>query len=255
MRRNFPTRRRTENVIYGVHSVLEALQSEQEIEKVVLQNSSKGEWIPELRKLVAEREIPLQYLPGEALSRMVKGNHQGVAAFVSPIQYQPIESIIPWVYEQGKTPLVIILDRITDVRNFGAIARTAECSGVDAIVVPSRGSAQINADAIKTSSGALLSLPVARSANLKTTIQFLKDSGLQIVAATEKARSVLWTANLRQPTALIMGSEEDGVSPEYLKICDLQVKIPLSGTLASLNVSVAAAMFLYEALRQRLAAE
>ncbi|MDP2424451.1 MAG: 23S rRNA (guanosine(2251)-2'-O)-methyltransferase RlmB [Bacteroidales bacterium] len=251
MKKNYPARNRTEQIVYGVHSVTEALNTGKEIEKVLIQNGAKGEWIPSIRKILNDRDIPLQYLPLEAMNRIVKGNHQGIAAFISPVQYQNIESIIPFVYESGQTPLIVVLDRITDVRNMGAIARTAECCGVHALVMPSRGSAQINADAIKTSSGALLTLPVVRSMNLKETLNFMKESGLQLIAATEKGKTPLWQASFKVPTAIIVGSEESGVSPEYLKLCDATALIPLTGSLASLNVSVAAAMFLYEVIRQR----
>jgi 23S rRNA (guanosine2251-2'-O)-methyltransferase len=251
MKKNFPRRSRTEQIVYGVHSVTEALNSGKDIEKVIIQNSLQGEWIPGLRKALNERDIPMQFLPAEAMNRIVQGNHQGIAAFLSPIQYQDIESIIPWVYEAGSVPLILILDRITDVRNMGAIARTAECCGVDALVLPARGSAQINADAIKTSSGALLNIPVVRSMNLKTTISYLKQSGLKIIAATEKSDTPLWEFDFTEPVALILGAEDTGVSPEYLKLCDNVGMIPMQGQLASLNVSVAAGMFLYEVTRQR----
>ncbi len=251
MMKNLPPPRRTEQIIYGIHSVIEALNAGKEIDKVLIQNGAKGDWIPGVRKMLNDREIPLQYLPVDALNRLVKGNHQGIAAFVSPIQYQSIEAVIPWVYESGNAPFILVLDRITDVRNMGAIARTAECCGVNALVIPSRGAAQINSDAIKTSSGALLTLPVVRSMNLKNTLLFMKESGLQLVAATETGTKPLWSIAFRNPTAIIMGSEENGVSPEYLKMCDITAKIPMTGTLASLNVSVAAAMFLYEAVKQR----
>jgi 23S rRNA (guanosine2251-2'-O)-methyltransferase len=251
MMKNYPSRSKTEQIIYGVHSVTEALQAGKEIEKVIMQNNVHGEWVPGIRKALNEREIPIQNLPVEAMNRLVRGNHQGIAAFLSPIQYQSIEAIIPMVYEAGEMPLILVLDRITDVRNMGAIARTAECCGVHAIVVPARGSAQINADAIKTSSGALLNIPVVRSMNLKHTLSYLKDSGLKLIAATEKSNIPLWDFSFAEPLAIILGSEDSGVSPEYLKLCDGIGMIPMQGQLASLNVSVAAGMFLYEITRQR----
>jgi len=251
MRKNFQSRKRAEQIVYGVHSVTEALQAGRDIDKVVIQNNVHGEWLPRIRKILNERDIPAQFLPAEAMNRLIKGNHQGVAAFLSPIQYQLIEDLLPAIYESGAVPLILVLDRITDVRNLGAVARTAECCGVHALIVPARGSAQINSDAIKTSSGALMNIPVVRSMNLKTTLNFLKDSGLQLVAATEKSDTPIWKVNFRNPAAIILGSEETGISPEYLKMCHSHAMIPMQGQLASLNVSVAAGMFLYEATRQR----
>jgi 23S rRNA (guanosine2251-2'-O)-methyltransferase len=178
-------------------------------------------------------------------------NHQGVISFISEITYQRIEDLVPFAFEQGRQPLFLLLDRVTDVRNVGAIARTAECAGVDGLVIPSRGSAQINSDAIKTSAGALYKLPVVRSQNLKETIQFLKNSGLTIVAATEKSETKYTDVDFNKPLAIIMGSEGEGVSEEYLKLTDMEVKIPLLGEIESLNVSVASGVLLFEVLRQR----
>lgn len=240
-----------EQIVYGIHAVSEALNTGKEIEKVVVQQQTHGDWLTRLRKTLSEREIPMQYLPADAMNRLVRGNHQGVAAYLSPIQYYAIESIVPAIYESGEVPLILVLDRITDVRNMGAVARTAECCGVHAMVIPARGSAQINADAIKTSSGALLSIPVVRSMNLKQTLVYLKESGLSIIAASEKSNEQLWEQNFDKPLAIIMGSEESGVSPEYLKLCDGSAMIPMFGQVASLNVSVATGMFLYEVIRQR----
>ena len=174
---------------------------------------------------------------------------------MSPIRYAPIQEVLAHTFEQGKMPLIVVLDRITDVRNFGAIARTAECLGADAIVIPSRGSARINSDAMKTSAGALNYLPICREDNLKDTLRFLKDSGLQIVACTEKAEKPIAVFDLSGPVALIMGSEEDGISGEYLKLADTRALIPMLGEVASLNVSVAAAICLYEVVRQRASTE
>jgi 23S rRNA (guanosine2251-2'-O)-methyltransferase len=167
------------------------------------------------------------------------------------IEYQPIEDILIRAFESGRQPMFVVLDRVTDVRNFGAIARSAECAGIEAIVIPSRGSAQVNADAIKTSAGALNLVPVHRSPNLKNTLRYLKDSGVKLIAVTENGSSNYTTADLTGPVALIMGSEEDGISPEYLKICDDRIKIPLYGSIGSLNVSVAAGIIIFEAIRQR----
>jgi 23S rRNA (guanosine2251-2'-O)-methyltransferase len=179
-------------------------------------------------------------------------NHQGVLAFISPIEFQNIENILPSLYEAGKNPLFIILDKVTDVRNFGAITRTAECANVDAIIIPEKGSAQISGDAVKTSAGALLKVPVCRVKNLLQTVKFLQESGIQIVAATEKASDLYYKTDFSIPTAILMGAEDKGVDMEYLRIADQMVKIPILGEIESLNVSVAASIIIYEAVKQRM---
>jgi 23S rRNA (guanosine2251-2'-O)-methyltransferase len=244
-----------ESFLYGTRPVIEAIKAEKEIDKVFVQKGLQGEVYQELMDLIKEHDVPYQYVPIEKLNKLTMKNHQGVACFVSIISYTPIENLIPMIYEKGETPLVLILDRITDVRNFGAIARTAECAGVDAIIIPSRGGAQINSDALKTSAGALHNIPVCRSENLKTTIDYLKKSGLQIIAATEKAGDYHFKIDYTPPTAIIMGSEEDGISPEYLRMADYKVSIPILGQIESLNVSVACGVLIYEALKQRFTAE
>jgi len=241
-----------DKMVYGVRPVIEALQAGKEIEKVLVVTGLKNELFPEMRKMLNEKDIPMQYVPIEKLNRVTRQNHQGVIAFVSPIVYEDYEQIVPALFDIGRNPLVLILDRITDVRNFGAIARTAECAGVDAIIVPSRGSALMGADAVKTSAGALFKIPVCRSVNLKDTIDYMKACGLQIVAATEKATDYHFQIDLTLPTAIMLGSEEDGVSPEYLKRCDQRVRIPMVGEIESLNVSVAAGVILFEAVKQRM---
>ena len=237
--------------IYGLRPTIEALKSGKEFDKVFIQNGLKGENFRELFSLIRELEVPYQFVPIEKLNRLTHQNHQGVISYISEITYQRIEDLVPFAFEQGKQPLFLLLDRITDVRNIGAIARTAECAGVDGIVIPARGSAQINSDAIKTSAGALYKLPVVRSQNLKDTILFLKNSGLTIMAATEKSETEYTKADFNKPLAIIMGSEGEGVSEEYLKLTDVAVKIPLSGEIESLNVSVASGVILFEAIRQR----
>lgn len=237
--------------LFGIRPVIEAIRAGKEIDKILIQANIAGELFSELKKLIHEHKISFQYVPVEKLNRITPKNHQGVIGYTSSVEYYSIEEIIPQLFEAGKTPLILILDRITDVRNFGAIARTAECSGVDAIVIPSKGSAQINGDAIKTSAGALHEIKICRSNNLKTTIDYLKESGLQLISCTEKADTNLYDVNFSLPAAIIMGSEEDGISGEYLKRSDHKVKIPLLGVIESLNVSVAAGVILYEAVRQR----
>ncbi|MEA3446066.1 MAG: 23S rRNA (guanosine(2251)-2'-O)-methyltransferase RlmB [Bacteroidota bacterium] len=237
--------------VFGIRSVIEAIHSEKEIEKVLLKKGLGGELFKELFNIIREFEIPFQFVPIEKIDRISKKNHQGVIAFISPVVYDNIENLLPGIFEQGKIPFLLILDKVSDVRNFGGISRSAECAGVDAIIIPSRGSAQINADAVKTSAGALHRIPVCRSMNLKQTIQFLKDSGLQIFGASEKVDNLYFNADYKSPLALIMGAEDEGISPEYLKMCDQQFSIPLQGKIASLNVSSATAVILFEAVRQR----
>lgn len=240
-----------DSFLYGTRPVIEAIKAGKEIDKVFIQKGLRGDVYLELMDLIKEYNVPFQYVPIEKLNKLTMKNHQGVACFVSIISYTPIENIIPMVFEKGETPLVLILDRITDVRNFGAIARTAECAGIDAIIIPSRGGAQINSDAIKTSAGALNNIAVCRSENLKQTIDYLKKSGLQIIAATEKAGDYHFKIDYNPPTAIIMGSEEDGISPEYLRLADYKVSIPVLGEIESLNVSVACGVLVYEAVKQR----
>lgn len=246
-------RSKKENFIYGLRPTIEALKSGKEFEKVFLQNGLKGELFRELFTLLRELEIPFQFVPAEKLNRLSHQNHQGVISFVSEITYQRIEDLVPAAFEQGRIPLFLVLDRITDVRNVGAIARTAECAGADGMVVPARGSALINSDAIKTSAGALYKLPVVRSQNVKETLVFLKNSGLTIFAATEKADKEYSGADFTRPAAIILGSEGEGISEEYLKLTDETIRIPLAGEIDSLNVSVASGVILFEALRQRQA--
>jgi len=238
-------------LLFGTRPIIEAINSGKEIDRVFIQNGLAGENFQELKKLIHQCQIPFQYVPTEKLNRLTNKNHQGVLAYLSSVTYQNVENILPSVFEKGKVPLVLILDRITDVRNFGAIARSAECAGADAIIIPSKGAAQINGDAIKTSAGALHKIPVCRSENLKLTIDFLKNSGLQIVSCTEKSKSLYYEADFSLPTAIIVGSEEDGISEEYLKRSDTRIKIPLTGEIESLNVSVATGIVLFEAVKQR----
>jgi 23S rRNA (guanosine2251-2'-O)-methyltransferase len=243
--------KKQDNLIYGIRPLIETIKAGKEIDKVLIQKGLPGEHFAELFVLLKAYEIHYQLVPVEKLNRITRKNHQGVLAFISAIAYQPIEEIIQSLFEQGKNPLILILDRITDVRNFGAIVRTAECAGVHAILVPLQSSAQMNADAMKTSAGALNNIPVSRSKNLSDSIDFLKNSGLQIVAATEKSKENYYSVDFSIPTAIILGSEEDGVSPAYLQKSSFKVRIPLSGATGSLNVSVAAGILIYEAVKQR----
>ena len=239
------------NYIFGIRAIIEAVEAGKTIDKLFIQKGLHNDLFAELWKLVREKRINYKHVPLEKINRLTRKNHQGVFAFISPIDFHNIEDVVPNLYEQGKNPLVLVLDRITDVRNFGAIARTAECAGVDAIIIPEQNAAAINADAIKTSAGALHKITVCRTWNLKLALQFMKDSGIQLVGCTEKTQDNMYKPDYTPPTAIIMGSEEDGVSPEFLKMCDARAKIPMAGKIASLNVSVATGVILYEALRQR----
>ncbi|AFK04994.1 RNA methyltransferase, TrmH family, group 3 [Emticicia oligotrophica DSM 17448] len=236
------------DIVFGVQSVLETLKSTKEIEKILLQRDFGH---AEVEKLAREREIPVQRVPLEKLNRVTMKVHQGVIAFVSAVNYAKTSNVVADTFEKGETPLLLVLDRITDVRNFGAIARTAECAGVNAIVVPARGAAQVNADAMKTSVGALNHLPVCRENSLSQVVSELQQSGIQVVACTEKANDELYEIDFTLPTAILMGSEEDGISDNLLEQADFATKIPMMGKIGSLNVSVATAIILYEAVRQR----
>lgn len=239
-------------LVYGLRPVIEAIAGGSQIERVLIQNGLNSSLLNELRTKMREHDIPFQYVPVEKLNKMTTGNHQGVVATIAPVKYHSFMDLMESVQQSADSGLlVILLDHITDVRNMGAIARTAECAGVTALVVPDHGSAAMNEDAIKTSSGALLRLPVCREQNLKTVVNLAKQYGLQVVAATEKGAVHYREVDFRQPTLLIMGNEETGISPELLKMSDVRAKLPIVGEVASLNVSVAAGVFMYEALEQR----
>lgn len=240
-------------IIFGIRAVMEAAEAGKEIDKVLVKQGLQGNLFKELQGVLRKRDIPMQKVPPERLNRITQKNHQGVIAFTSPITYQRLDQLVPPLYEERKNPFIVVLDGITDVRNFGAIARTCEVAGVDAIVIPSRGSVSVNADAVKTSAGALHRIPICREPSVKEAIVFLKNSGIQVVAATEKAAKNYIEVDFSLPTAIVMGSEEKGVSPENLRICDELVAIPQFGTIASLNVSVAAGILIYEVIRQRTA--
>ena len=224
---------------------MEAIGSGAQIDRVLIQNGLAGQLVGELRGMLKENGIPFQYVPAERLDKLASGNHQGVVATLAAVAYRSFMDVV----ETAR--LVLLLDRITDVRNMGAIARTAECAGVDALVVPDHGSAALNADAVKTSSGALLRLPVCREQNLKTVVNLAKQYGMQVVASTEKGAVHYRDVDFTRPTLLIMGNEESGISPELLKMSDVRACLPMVGSVASLNVSVAAGVMLYEALEQR----
>lgn len=240
------------NRIFGSRPIIEAIDSGKTIDKLMVQKGLRSDTINELLSKARNLDIPIQYVPLEKLNRLTRKNHQGVFAFLSPIDFYSIENILPGIYETGKMPLLLILDRLSDVRNFGAIARTAECCAVDAIIIPEKGSASINEDAVKTSAGALFKIPVCKVKSLKETVNFLQLSGISVVAATEKTNDLIYDVSYTQPTAIVMGSEENGVSNEILRSVDYLAKLPMLGEIGSLNVSVACGAFLYEVIRQRM---
>ena len=238
-------------LVYGLRAVIEAIHAGKEIDRIYITRNSKSDLMTELKDLLKEKEIQWQEVPIEKIHRITRNNHQDVVCYISPVAYASVENMLPSIFESGETPLVLILDRITDVRNFGAIARTAECAGVHCIIIPFRGAAQVTADAIKTSAGALSRIPICRENSLRDTMQFLRNSGLKIVAATEKGNDLYFKSDLSGPLAIVMGSEEDGVSSDIIRQADELLKIPILGKISSLNVSVASGVLLYEAIRQR----
>ena len=240
-----------DDFLFGTRAVIEAIKKGKTIDKILVKKGLRNELISELTDLAKTDGIAIQYVPIEKINRITRKNHQGVLAFVSPIEFDNIENVIPDIYEKGETPLLLVLDQITDVRNFGAIARSAECAGVQAIIIPEKGMARIGADAVKTSAGAIHNIPICKTNNLYHTVRFLQESGIQIVAATEKAQKLFTETDMKMPLAIVMGSEDTGISSQLLKLADEQLKIPILGKIESLNVSVSAALMIYEAVRQR----
>ena len=242
-------------MIFGVRAVIEAIQAGREIDKVLVKKDIQSELSKELFACLKNTLIPVQRVPVERINRITRKNHQGVVAFISSVTYQKTEDLVPFLFEEGKTPLFVMLDGITDVRNFGAIARTCECTGVDAIVLPERGSVSVNADAVKTSAGALLHIPVCRERSIHSAIRYLKDSGIKVVAASEKAVMNYTRVDYTVPVAVVMGAEDTGVDADNLRLCDEMVAIPQVGNIGSLNVSVAAGVMMYEVVRQRFSGD
>jgi 23S rRNA (guanosine2251-2'-O)-methyltransferase len=240
------------DMIYGTRAVIEAIRAGKQIEKILVQTGLNNELIRELTGVAREHDVHVTYVPQEKLNRLITSkNHQGVVCMLSAITYSEVNDLIDFAYTQGTEPFFIILDRVTDVRNFGAIARTAECAGVGGIIIGDKGNAPITSDAMKTSAGALNHLPVCREKDLKKTIKFLQENGIMVVACTEKADKNIYEVEFNQPVALLMGSEEDGISDVLLKEADVLVKIPLKGKIESLNVSVAVGVAVYEVVRQK----
>lgn len=238
-------------MIFGTRAVIEAIQAGKEVDKILMRRDLQNDLSRELFNIVKTTNIPVQRVPQEKLDRLTRKNHQGVIAFISAVTYQTLEDIVPFLYEEGKVPLILLLDGITDVRNFGAIARTCECAGADAIVIPTHNSVSVNADAVKTSAGALMSLPVCKEQSITEAIKFLQNCGYKVFAATEKATQDYTASDFSVPTAIVMGGEDRGISMDNLRICDEMIKIPILGSIGSLNVSAAAAVLMYEVVRQR----
>ncbi len=237
--------------VYGLRAIIEAIEANQPINKVYFQKGLQGSLAKELESLLRKENISTSYVPVEKLNRLSKNNHQGAVADISPISFSDFEPLVESVVEQKKSPFFLLLDRVTDVRNFGAIIRTAECCGVDGIIIPKHGSAPVTEDTVKTSAGAVFRVPIAKVDHLKDAIYYLQSHSIELFAATEKAKSDLYDLDVSGPCAVIMGSEDIGISPSILKIANKQAKLPLMGTIGSLNVSVACGVFLYEIVRQR----
>lgn len=238
--------------IFGLRAVIEAINSGKTIDKIFVQKGLQGELFNELEQLIRKESINSSYVPAEKLNKLTKNNHQGVVANISPIEFHDLDTLILNVIESGKTPLFLLLDQLSDVRNFGAIIRTAECTGVNGIIIQKKGGAPINGDTVKTSSGAVFKVPICKVDHIKDAVFHFQASGIKVVAATEKSDNTLYDINFKEPCAIIMGSEGKGINPSVIKLADETAKLPILGEIESLNVSVACGAFLYEVLRQRL---
>lgn len=237
--------------IFGIRAIIEAIKSGKTLDKVFIHRELRGELFNELRWLLDKEQISYSYVPTEKLNRLTRKNHQGVIANISPITFENFENLVISVIESGKTPLFLILDHLSDVRNIGAIIRTAECTGVSGIIIPRRG-ASISADSVKTSAGAIFNIPICKVDNLIDAIYYLQGSGIKVVAATEKTDNTIYQVSMTPPLAIVMGAEDTGISQGILKIADDKAKLPMFGEIGSLNVSVACGVFLYEVVRQRM---
>ncbi|MBP9794312.1 MAG: 23S rRNA (guanosine(2251)-2'-O)-methyltransferase RlmB [Flavobacterium sp.] len=240
-----------ENQIFGIRAIIEAINAKKEVDKVFIQSDIHGDLMNELMKTLKKNSINFSYVPVEKLNRLTPNNHQGAVATIAPISFVKLETLVDGVVESGKTPLFLILDQLSDARNFGAIIRTAECTGVDGIIIQKQGSAPVNGDTVKTSAGAVFNVPICKVDHIKDAIFYLQGSGIKTVAATEKTDNTIYDISLSEGVAIIMGSEDRGVNPSVLKIVDEKAKLPMFGTIESLNVSVACGAFLYETVRQR----
>ena len=238
--------------IYGIHAVLEALDAGKDIDKILLSKTFNDETAKEIFEQARALGVPVQRVPVQKIDRITRRNHQGVLAMMAAVTYYRLEDVVPQLFDEGENPFIVVLDGVTDVRNFGAVARTCECAGVSAIVIPDHESVSVNADAVKTSAGALNYLPVCRERNLVNAVKFLRDSGFKIVGTSDKNSSPYTQADYTGPVAIVLGAEDKGISPEMMKLCDTQVFIPEFGHINSLNVSVAGGIMIYEVVRQRL---
>ena len=238
--------------IYGIHAVLEAIEAGKDIDKILLSKTINDETAREISDKARQLRVPVQRVPVQKIDRITRRNHQGVLAMMAAVTYYQVENLVPQMFDEGENPFIVVLDGVTDVRNFGAVARTCECAGVSAIVIPDRESVSVNADAVKTSAGALNYLPVCRERNLVNAVKFLRDSGFKIVGTSDKNSSPYTQADYTGPVAIVLGAEDKGISPEMMKLCDTQVFIPEFGHINSLNVSVAGGIMIYEVVRQRL---
>ena len=239
-------------VVFGIRAVIEAIESGKQVDKVLMKKDLGGELARELLSVTREYNVPVQRVPVERINKVTRKNHQGVIAFMAAVDYYHVDDIVQALYDEGINPLVVVLDGVTDVRNFGAIARTCECAGVNCIVIPERNSVSVNADAVKTSAGALNYLPVCRERNLVKAVQYLRDSGFKVMGASEKTDLNYTKADFTGPVAIVLGAEDTGISTDVLKLCDTLVAIPEFGQINSLNVSVAGGIMIYEVVRQRL---
>lgn len=237
--------------VFGTRAIIEAIEAGKEIDKVFLQIGVSNPLTSELNTLIKKNNINTSYVPVEKLNRLTSKNHQGAVATISPIDYHDLETLVESVLSSKEAPLFLILDHLSDVRNFGAIIRTAECTGVDGIIIPKKGGAPLNGVAVKTSAGAAFNIPIAKTDHIKDAIYHLQGSGIKVIAATEKTENTLYNLTLKEPVAIVMGREDSGVSPGVLKIVDHKAKLPLLGSIESLNVSVACGAILYEVVRQR----
>ena len=238
--------------IYGIHAVLEAIDAAKDIDKILLSKTLNSETAQEIIEKARALRVPVQRVPVKKIDRITRRNHQGVLAMMAAVTYYRVDDLVPRLFDEGENPFVVVLDGVTDVRNFGAVARTCECAGVSAIVIPDRESVSVNADAVKTSAGALNYLPVCREHNLVNAVKFLRDSGFKIVGTSDKSQMPYTHADYTGPVAIVLGAEDKGISPEIMKLCDTQVLIPEFGHINSLNVSVAGGIMIYEVVRQRL---
>ncbi len=243
---------KNDTLLFGIRAIIEAINAGKTIDKVFLQKGLQGDLAKQLMQLIKSQNLTVSYVPVEKLNKLTKKNHQGAVAYTSPIDFHNLEDLVLSTLESGKTPLFLLLDQLSDVRNFGAIIRTAECTGVNGIIIQKKGGAPVNADTVKTSTGAIFKIPICKVDHIKDALFYLQGSGINVVAASEKASQTLYDVDFKIPTAIVMGSEGKGVSNSVLKLVNDSAKLPMLGEIASLNVSVACGAFLYEVIRQRM---